>query len=142
MHFIEPAISVIKKDTLPMSTSKSLNYLHNQNIPPTAVEEAFDEDSFIIGATVDISNEVKNNNQQTNTIAEWSVTLNTNGTNIYYKIDFSPQVNVIPENQIETLQTKQGITKSMNLEVFQLPNASSYSHYPYQEYVWTTWYTR
>lgn len=79
-----------------MSTNKSLNYLHNQNIPPTAVEEAFDEDSFIIGATVDISNEVKNNNQQTNTIAEWSVTLNTNGTNIYYKIDFSPQVNVIP----------------------------------------------
>ena len=45
-----------------MSTNKSLNYLHNQNIPPTAVEEAFDEDSFIIGATVDISNEVKNNN--------------------------------------------------------------------------------
>ena len=45
--------------------------------------EVFDEDTFIIGAIFDISNEVKNNNQQTNAIAEetigkWSVTLNTN----------------------------------------------------------------
>ena len=57
------------------------------------------------------------NNQQINTIAknsntECSVTLNTNGTNSSYKIDSGAQVNVIPEQQIETLQTKPRITKS------------------------------
>lgn len=46
---------------------------------------------------------------ETNT--EWSATLNTNGTNTCYKIDWC-QVSVIPENQIKTLKTKSGITKS------------------------------
>ena len=60
------------------------------------------------------------NNQQINTIAkdsntECSVTLNTNGTNISYKIDSGAQVSVIPEQQIETLQTKPRITKSINI---------------------------
>ena len=99
-----------------MSTNKSLNYLDNQNTQPTTAEEALDEDNFFIGTIFDISNEVKNNNQQINTIAEeknaeCSVTLNTNGTNICYKIDSGGQVSAVPENQIETLQTKPRITK-------------------------------
>ena len=70
-----------------MSTKKSLNYLDHQNTQPTTAEEALDEDNFFLGAIFDISNEAKNNNQQINTVAEktnaeWSVTLNTNGTNI------------------------------------------------------------
>ena len=100
-----------------MSTNKHLNYLDNQNKPLTTAEETLDEDNFFVGAIFDTSNGVINNNQQINTIAEetnaeWSVTLNTNGTNIYYKIDFDAQVNVLPENQIESLQRKPRITKS------------------------------
>ena len=43
---------------------------------------------------------------------EWSVALNTNRTNICYKLDSVAQVNVIPENQIETLHAKLRITTS------------------------------
>ena len=100
-----------------MSTNKHLNYLDNQNTPLTTAEETLDEDDFFIGAIFSTSNGVINNHQQINTIAketnaEWSVTLNTNGTNICYKIDSGAQVNVLPENQIETLQRKPRITKS------------------------------
>ena len=100
-----------------MSTNKSLNYLDNQNMSPTTAEEVLDKGNFFIGTIFDTSYEVKNNNEQINTIAEetnaeWSITLNTNGTNICYKIDSGAQVNIIPENQIETLQTKPNITKS------------------------------
>ena len=100
-----------------MSTNKHLNYLDNQNTPLTTAEETLDEDNFFIGAILDTANGVINNNQQINTIAEetnteWSVALNTNGTNICYKIDSGAQVNVLPENQIETLQRKPRITKS------------------------------
>ena len=56
-----------------MSTNKSLNYLDNyQNMSP-ATTEILDEDNFFIGAIFDISNEVKNNNQQINTITEETV---------------------------------------------------------------------
>ena len=48
--------------------------------------------------------------KETNT--EWSVPLNTNRTNICYKLDSVAQVNVIPENQIETLHAKLRITTS------------------------------
>ena len=100
-----------------MSTNKSLNYLDKQNTQLTTAEEALDEDNFFIGSIFDISNEVKNNNQQINTIAEetnteWSFALNTNGTNICYKIDSVAKFNVISKSQIETLQTKPRITKS------------------------------
>ena len=100
-----------------MSTSKHLNYLDNQNTPLTTAEETLDKDYFFIGAIFETSNRVINNNQQINTIAEetnakWSVTLDTNRTNICYKIDSGAQVNVLPENQIETLQRKPRITKS------------------------------
>ena len=76
---------------------------------PATEDEALD--NFVIGVIFDISNEVKNNNQQINTIVEetnakWSVLCNINGTNICYKIDSGAQVIVIPENQIEMLQTK------------------------------------
>ena len=53
-----------------MSTNKSLNYLDNQNTPPTTAEEVLDEDNFFTGAIFDILNDVKNNNQQSNAIAE------------------------------------------------------------------------
>ena len=53
-----------------MSTNKCLNYLDNQNSPPTTAIEALDEDNFFIGTVFDIANELKNNNQQINTIAE------------------------------------------------------------------------
>ena len=101
-----------------MSTNKHLNYLDNQNTLLTTAEGTLDEDNFFIGVIFDTSNGVINNNQQINAIAEetnaeWSVTLNTNGTNICYKIDSGAQVKVIPENQIETLQRKPRITKSM-----------------------------
>ena len=97
--------------------NKHLNYLDNQNTLQTTAEETSDEDNFFIGAFFHTSNGVINNNQQINTIAEetnteWSVTLNTNGTNICYKIDSDAQVNVLPENQTETLQRKPRITKS------------------------------
>ena len=103
-----------------MSTNKHLNYLDNQNTPLTTVEETLDEDNFFIGAIFDTSNGVINNNQQINTIseetnAEWSVTLNTNGTNICHKIDSGALVNVLPKNQIETLQRKPRITKSTTI---------------------------
>ena len=110
-----------------MSTKKSLNYLDNQNQQPTTAKETLDEDNFFIEAIFDISHEVKNN-QQINTIAEetndeWSVTLSTNGTNVCYKIDSGVQVNAIPENQIETLQTKPRITKlTINLSAFNRSN--------------------
>ena len=97
-----------------MSTNKSLNYLDNENTPPRTAE-----DNFFVGVISDISNEVKNNNKQINTIAEdtnteWSVTLNTNGTSICYKINSGAQVNVIPEKQIETLQKKPKNNKMSN----------------------------
>ena len=100
-----------------MSTNKHLNYLDNQNTPLTKAEETLDEDNFFIGAIFDTSNGVINNNQQINTIAEetnaeWSVTLNSNGTNICYKIDSGAQVNVLPKNRIQSLQRKTRITKS------------------------------
>ena len=80
---------------------------------PATEDEALD--NFVIGVIFDISNEVKNNNQQINTIvketnAKWSVLCNINGTNICYKIDSGAQVIVIPENQIEMLQTKPKIS--------------------------------
>ena len=100
-----------------VSTNKHLNYLDNQNTPLTKAEETLDEDNFFIGAIFDTSNGVINNNQQINTIAmetnaEWSVTLNSNGTNICYKIDSGAQVNALPKNRIESLQRKPRITKS------------------------------
>ena len=100
-----------------MSTNKDVNYLDNQSTPLATTEETLDEDNIFIGAICDTSNGVINNNQQINTIAEetnteWSVTLNTNGTNICWKIDSGAQVNVFPENQIATLQRKPRITKS------------------------------
>ena len=100
-----------------MSTNKQLNYLDNQNTPLTTAEETLDEGNFFISAIFDTSNGVINNNQQINTIgeetnAEWSVTVNNSGTNICYKIDSGAQVNVPPENEIETLQRKPRITKS------------------------------
>ena len=52
-----------------MSINKSLNYLDNQNTPPT-IANVLCRDNFFIGAIFDISNEIKNNNQQINTIAE------------------------------------------------------------------------
>ena len=52
-----------------MFINKSLNYLDNQNTPPTTAN-VLGRDNFFIGAIFDISNEVKNNNQQINTIAE------------------------------------------------------------------------
>ena len=51
-----------------MSTNKSLNCLDNQNRPIATTDEGLDEDNFFIGAIFDTSNEVKNNNQQINTI--------------------------------------------------------------------------
>ena len=51
-----------------MSTNKSLNCLDNQNGPIATTDEGLDEDNFFIGAIFDTSNEVKNNNQQINTI--------------------------------------------------------------------------
>ena len=53
-----------------MSTNKCLNYLDNQNSSPKTAIEALDEDNFFIGTVFDISNELKNNNQQINTIDE------------------------------------------------------------------------
>ena len=53
-----------------MSTNKSLNYIDNQNTSPTAAGKALDKESFSIGAIFDILNEVRNNNQHINTIAE------------------------------------------------------------------------
>ena len=96
----------------------------------TTAEETLDEDSFFIGAILDTSNRVINNNQQINTIAEetnaeWSVTLNTNGINICYKIDSGAQVNVLPENQVETLQRKPRITRSTTI-----PSAYNRSNIP------------
>ena len=86
-------------------------------MPLTTVEETLDEDNFFIGAIFNTSNGVINNNQQINTIpeetnTEWSVTLNNNGKHLL-QIDSGAQVNVLPENQIETLQRKPRITKSM-----------------------------
>ena len=100
-----------------VSTNKHLNYLDNQNTPLTTAEGTLDEENFFISAIFDTSNGVINNNKQISTIAEetnaeWSVTLNTNWTNICYKIDSGAQVNVLPENQIENLQRKPRITKS------------------------------
>ena len=101
-----------------MSISKSSIYLDNHHkTPPATSGETLDEDSFFIDAIFDIPNEGKNKNQQINTIVEganteWSVTLNTNGIKICHKIDSGAQVNAIPENQIENLQTKPRITKS------------------------------
>ena len=100
-----------------LSTNKHLNYLDNQSTPLTTAEETLDKDNFFIGAIFDTSNRVINNNQQINTIAKetnakWSVTLDANRTNICYKIDSGAQVNVLPENLIETLQRKPRITKS------------------------------
>ena len=101
-----------------MSTNKSLNYLGNHITPPATAGEALDGGNFFIDAIFDIPNEVKNKSINKSTQspriqnAEWSVTLNTNGTNSCYKINSGAQVNVIPENQIETLQTKPRITKS------------------------------
>ena len=51
-----------------MSTNKSLNCLDNQNRPIATTDEGLEEDNFFIGAIFDTSNEVKNNNQQINTI--------------------------------------------------------------------------
>ena len=79
-----------------MSTNKSLNCLDNQNTQPTTAEESLDKGNIFIGAIFDISNEV---------------TLNTNRINICCKIDSGAQVNVIAENQIETLPPKPRITK-------------------------------
>ena len=84
-------------------------------MPPTTAE-VLDENSFFIGTIFDVSNKVKNSNQQ-NTITkvanvQFSVTLNTNGTNFCHKFHSGAQVNVIPVNQIETLQTKSIITIS------------------------------
>ena len=99
-----------------MSTTIHLNYLDNQNTPLTTGEETLDEDNFFIGAIFDTSDGVINNNQQINTIteetnAERSVTLDTKRTNICYKIDSGAQVNILPKNQIVTLQRKPRITK-------------------------------
>ena len=85
-----------------MFTNKSLNYLGNQNMPRTTPIEALSKCNFFIGTIFDISNELKNINQKINTIAgetnaEWSVTLNTKGTNICYKTDSGPQFNAISE---------------------------------------------
>lgn len=71
----------------------------------------FRQRKFFIGTIF----EVKNSNQQINTIdketnTDWSVTLNINGTNICNKIDSVAQVNVVSKNQSETLQTKPTIT--------------------------------
>ena len=71
----------------------------------------FRQRKFFIGTIF----EVKNSNQQINTIdketnTEWSVTPNINGTNICNKIDSVAQVNVVSKNQSETLQTKPTIT--------------------------------
>ena len=101
-----------------MLTSKSLNYLDNQSTHPAKADEALEKEYFLVGAIFDVSDKGKNNNQQINTIAadtsaEWSITFNTNGTNICYKNNFGAQINVIPDNQIETQQTKPRITKSM-----------------------------
>lgn len=77
----------------------------------------FNRDNFFISVNFDSSNEIKNNNQQIDTITEetktnWSVKLNTYGTNILSKSDSGAQVNVIQETRIETLQSKRNITKS------------------------------
>ena len=96
-----------------MSTNKSLNFLDNQSTPPETAEEVLDEDNFFIGTIFDILNEVKNKNQQINAIARRQTPLNTNGTNICWRIDSVALVNVIPENQIETRQIKPRITKSL-----------------------------
>ena len=47
-----------------MSTNKSLNYVDNQSTPLTTPPRNFTRRHFFIGAISDISNEVKNNNQQ------------------------------------------------------------------------------
>ena len=93
-----------------MSTNKSLKYLDNQSRPPTTADKALDR-YFFIGAIFDILNEVKNK-QQINIIvkeanAKLSVTFNTNGTNICYKIECGAPVNEIPENQIEICKQNQ-----------------------------------
>ena len=51
-----------------MSINKYLNYLDNQNMPPTVAKEILVKGNFFIGAIFDISDEFKNNNQQINTI--------------------------------------------------------------------------
>ena len=51
-----------------MSINKSLDYLDNQNMPPTITKETLDKGNFFIGAIFDISDEFKINNQQINTI--------------------------------------------------------------------------
>lgn len=96
---------------LHMSNKKSLNHLDYQYTPPATWKETLDKKKFFIGTIF----EVKNSNQQINTIdketnTEWSVTLNINGTNICNKIDSVAQVNVVSKNQSETLQTKPTIT--------------------------------
>ena len=94
-----------------MSVKKSLNHLDYQNVPPITAKEILDEENFFIGTIFDISNEQTNTmNKETNT--EWSVALSTNRTNICYKLDSVAQVNVTPENQIETLHAKLRITTS------------------------------
>ena len=92
-----------------MSSNKSLNYLDSQNMPPTTAE-VLDENSFFIGTIFDVSNKVNTITKVAN--VQFSVTLNTNGTNFCHKFHSGAQVNVIPVNQIETLQTKSIITIS------------------------------
>ena len=63
-------------------------------------EKPLDEQNFFIGAIFYITNEVKNNKEESHSIPTG------------LKIDSGDLVNVIPEYQIETLQTKRRITKS------------------------------
>ena len=98
MHFIKSYNNCHKKGyfaNVCLSRNKSINYLDNQNTPPTIADEALDKGNFFIGAFFDISNEVKNSNQQINTIAEetnaeWSVNTNAQyqlNTNTQYQQD-------------------------------------------------------
>ena len=87
LYFINPAIKK-EKGQLPnlcMGSKKSSNYLDNQNRP-------FQTTAEFIGPIFVILNKVKNNSQLINNIvketkSKLSVILNTNETNICYKID-------------------------------------------------------
>ena len=79
-------------------------------------EDILDKDNFLIAVIFNIWSQ--NNNQQIRRITnetniKWLFALNNNKTSICYKIDSGVQHNVIPENQIKSLQTKPKITESI-----------------------------
>ena len=113
LHFIKSAITASKHFVnVCMPTNKPLNYLGNQNMQPTTAEEALDENNWCHFWQMKTKQPTIQHNRRGDK-REWSsVTLSTNGANMCYRIDYGAQVNVISENQIETLRKNPRITKS------------------------------